>query len=99
MDNRWLVLYNPVLLCTFNAHINVEITNSIKPIKYVCKYITKSNDQAAFALEKKYETDEIQIYESGQYISNSEVVWRILGFSIHDRYPGVIHLDVHFENG
>lgn len=58
LDNRWVVLYNPVLLCTFNAHINVEYCNSVKSIKYVCKYINKGNDQACFTIEK--ENDEIE---------------------------------------
>lgn len=97
LDNRWVVPYNPVLLRTFNAHINVEITSSIKSIKYVCKYVTKGSDQAAFGLGN--DIDEIKMYESGRYISSSEAVWRILGFNIHDRYPAITHLDVHLENG
>lgn len=97
LDNRWVVPYNPVLLKTFNSHINIEYCNSVKSIKYVCKYINKGSDQATFALENK--KDEVKIYESGRYISSTEAVWRILGFLIHERFPTVVHLAVHLENG
>ncbi|XP_024888866.1 uncharacterized protein LOC112465530, partial [Temnothorax curvispinosus] len=96
LDNRWVVPYNPVLLRTFNAHINVELCNSVKSIKYICKYVNKGSDQATFALENK--RDEVKLYESGRYISSSEAVWRILAFPIHERYPAVFHLAVHLEN-
>ncbi|KAL4092359.1 hypothetical protein QTP88_026879 [Uroleucon formosanum] len=95
LDNRWVVPYDPVLLRTFSVHINVEITSSIKSIKYV----TKGSDYAVFGLGKTDNTDEIKIYESGRYISSSEAAWKILGFHIHDRYPAYPHLDVHLENG
>lgn len=95
LDNRWVVPYNPVLLRTFKAHINVEYCNSVKSIKYICKYVNKGSDQATFAIENK--KDEVKIYESGRYISSSEAVWRILGFSIHERFPTVLHLAVHLE--
>lgn len=45
------------------------------------------------------EFDEVTRYESGRYISISEAAWRILGFLIHERYPPVMHLSVHLENG
>ncbi|KAL4141455.1 hypothetical protein QTP88_004092 [Uroleucon formosanum] len=85
LDNRWVVPHNPVLLRTFSAHINVEIISSTKSIKYVCKYVTKGSDHAAFGLGKTDNRDEIKIYESGRYISSSEAAWKILGFHIHDR--------------
>lgn len=97
LDNRLVVPYNPVLLRIFSAHINVEACNSVKSIKYICKYVNKGSDQAAFALENN--KDEIKMYESGRYISTSEAVWRILTFPIHERYPPVFHLAVHLENG
>jgi len=97
LDNRWVVPYNPVLSRIFDAHINVELCNSVKSIKYICKYVNKGSDQAAFALEN--ERDEVKLYESGRYISSSEAVWRILAFPIHERYPTVFHLAVHLENG
>ena len=100
VHNGWVVPYNPVLLRVFNAHINVEICNSVKSIKYICKYINKGTDQAAFGLHKKTEgIDEVCFYESGRYISSSEAVWRLLSFPIHERYPAVVHLAVHLENG
>ncbi|GBP60481.1 hypothetical protein EVAR_37517_1 [Eumeta japonica] len=54
------------------------------------------SDQAAFIVE---DLDEVTKYQAGRYISSSEAVWRILRFPIHDRFPSVMHLAVHLENG
>ncbi|GFQ65575.1 uncharacterized protein TNCT_231741 [Trichonephila clavata] len=43
--------------------------------------------------------EEVAQYQLGSYISSNEAVWRILSFSIHERYPTVVHLAVHLENG
>ncbi|KAJ8723199.1 hypothetical protein PYW08_003111 [Mythimna loreyi] len=98
VDNRWIVPYSPVLSRTFQTHINVESCTSVESIKYICKYVNKGSDQATFALQST-DNDEVTKYQSGRYISTSEAVWRILAFSIHDRHPTVMHLDVHLENG
>ncbi|XP_044591486.1 uncharacterized protein LOC123269716 [Cotesia glomerata] len=92
IDNRWVVPFNPVLSRTFKAHINIEYCNSVKSIRYICKYVNKGSGQAAFTVEN---LDEVSRYEAGRYISSSEAVWRIFGFHIHERYPLVVHL----ENG
>ncbi|XP_067131955.1 uncharacterized protein [Centruroides vittatus] len=100
IDNRWVIPYNPVLLRTCNAHVNVEYCHSVKSIKYVCKYVNKGSDQATFTLENgKDGKDEVTTYASGRYISSAEAVWRILEFPIHERFPPVVHLAVHFLNG
>ena len=39
VDNRWVVPYNPYLSWKYKAHINVEISASIKAIKYIHQYI------------------------------------------------------------
>ncbi|XP_043467393.1 ATP-dependent DNA helicase pif1-like [Leptopilina heterotoma] len=97
VDNRWIVPYSPVLLRTFETHINVEFCGSMKSIKYVCKYVNKGSDQASFHVANG--NDEISMYQTGRYISTSEAFWRIFEFQIHERYPPVIQLDVHLENG
>lgn len=87
LDNKWVVPYNPVLSRTFNAHINVEYCNSLKSIKYVCKYVNKGSDQAVFSLTEPH--DEVTWYETGRYLSSSEAAWRIFCFPIHERFPPV----------
>lgn len=95
-----MVPYNPVLLRTCNAHVNVEYCHSVKSIEYVCKYVNKGSDQATFTLENGNDgKDEVTTYASGRYISSAEAVWRILEFPIHERFPPVVHLAVHLENG
>jgi hypothetical protein len=100
IDNKWIVPYCPLLSRIFQAHINVEYCNSVKSIKYICKYVNKGSDQAMFGLEKDGTAiDEVQRYLLGRYISSNEAVWRILDFPIHERHPTVVHLAVHLENG
>lgn len=100
VDNRWVVPYSPLLSKTFKGHINVEYCNSVKAIKYICKYVNKGSDMAVFQVGNANSSiDEINQYQLGRYISSNEAVWRILSFSIHDRHPTVFHLAVHLENG
>lgn len=99
VDNRWVVPYSPLLSKTFKAHINVEYCNSVKSIKYICKYVNKGSDMAVFGASDPKRNDEIHQYQMGRYISSNEAIWRIFSFSIHERHPTVVHLAVHLENG
>lgn len=45
------------------------------------------------------QNDEISQFQLGRYISTNEAFWRIFSFPIHDRYPPVVQLSVHLENG
>ncbi|GBP75532.1 ATP-dependent DNA helicase pif1 [Eumeta japonica] len=38
-------------------------------------------------------------FQMGRYVSTNEALWRLLSFQIHERYPTVVHLAVHLENG
>ena len=92
--------YCPLLSRIFEAHINVEYCNSVKSIKYICKYVNKGSDQAMFDFRKDGTAiDEIERYQLGRYIISNEAVWRILNFPIHERHPTVVHLAVHLEDG
>ncbi|GFR05227.1 uncharacterized protein LOC104236095 [Trichonephila clavata] len=100
VDNRWVVPYSPLLVKTYKAHINVEYCNSVKAIKYICKYVNKGSDVAVFGVENTTASnEEFTQYQLGRYISSNEAVSRILYFSIHERYPTLVHLAVHLENG
>ncbi|XP_073835848.1 uncharacterized protein, partial [Musca autumnalis] len=99
VNNSWVVPYSPLLSKTFKAHCNVEYCNSVKSIKYICKYVTKGSDMAAFGLQALDPNDEIAQYQVGRYISCNEAIWRIFSFPIHERFPTVTHLAVHLENG
>ena len=99
IDNRWIVPYSPLLSKTFDAHINVEYCNSVKAIKYICKYVNKGSDMAMVGLRDVEKYDEVDNFQKARYISSNEAIWRILSFPIHDRYPTVVHMDVHLENG
>ncbi|XP_062714405.1 uncharacterized protein LOC115261339 [Aedes albopictus] len=99
IDNRWIVPYSPFLSKMFQAHINVEFCNSVKSIKYVCKYVNKGSDMAVYGIGNEKSNDEVMQYQLGRYVSSNEAVWRIFGFPIHERHPTVVHLSVHLENG
>ena len=99
VDNKWIVPYNPLLSKMFQAHINVEYCNSVKSIKYICKYVNKGSDMAVLEVAMEHPHDEVLQYQTGRYISSNEAFWRIYGFAIHERFPAVVHLSVHLENG
>ncbi|GFX79541.1 ATP-dependent DNA helicase [Trichonephila clavipes] len=104
VDNSWIVPYSPLLSKIFNCHINVEFCNTVKAIKYICKYINKGSDQAIFNIRQPGNVnidprDEVQTFRAGRYVSSNEAAWRILGLPLHERHPTVIHLAVHLPNG
>ena len=68
IDNRWVVPYNPYLTLKFNAHINVEICNTVQVLKYLFKYVYKGHDKTSVALEKTINPNEITRYLEGRYV-------------------------------
>ncbi|XP_028754314.1 uncharacterized protein LOC114713804, partial [Neltuma alba] len=103
LDNRYVVPYNPTLLCMFQGHINVEKCNQSTSIKYLFKYISKGNDRVVATIfdkdnNKDEIVDEIRQYYSCRYISACEASWRMFGFDIHYRFPPVERLSFHLPN-
>ena len=67
-NNSWVGPYSPILCELFNAHNNVEACNSVRVIKYICKYINKGSDQANFNLRNEGAAqylNEIENYQAG----------------------------------
>ncbi|GFW09997.1 ATP-dependent DNA helicase [Trichonephila clavipes] len=66
VNNSWVVPYSPLLCRIFKAHINVEYCNSVKRIKYICKYVTKGSvAMFAVANEMPNRLDEVTTYQQG----------------------------------
>lgn len=110
LDNQYVVPYNRDLLVRFQCHINLEVCNSSRSLKYLFKYCLKGHDTATMLLRKKKQgntestsdgkvknTDEIQNYLDGRYVCAVEAAWRLFGFDIHYRYPSIERLPVHME--
>ena len=98
VDNRSVVPYNPFLSTKFNAHINVEICNSVLAVKYLYKYVYKGHKCIAqFTVSNNNENghDEISKYLDARYVSASESCWRIFSFDLHSIKPSVCRLAIH----
>ncbi|XP_074356396.1 uncharacterized protein LOC141696109 [Apium graveolens] len=93
-----------VTLC----HINLEICNSLRSLKYLFKYCLKGHDTATILLREKSNKsgseqtarfmknlDEVNNFLNGRYVYASEASWRIFGFDIHHRSPSVERLPIH----
>jgi hypothetical protein len=109
-DNGDVVPHNLWLCTKYNAHINVEICTSVSAVKYLYKYVYKGSDRAEVMVVDGVESDpqdqlnprvidEIKRFVQMRYISASESLWRIYGFSLHGHSPNVYRLPVHLEDG
>jgi len=110
LDNRWVVPHNVNLITKYNAHINVEICNSILFIKYLYKYVYKGHDRATITLfqsnhgnnqhtlDHTEPIDEIKMFLDARYVSASESIWRIFHYRMHGRAPKVQRLAVHLPD-
>ncbi|XP_074356010.1 uncharacterized protein LOC141695682 [Apium graveolens] len=109
LDNQYVVPYNRDLMLRFQCHINLEICNSSRSLKYLFKYCLKGHDTATILLKKESNKsgneqtarsvknlDEVKNFLDGRYVCASEASWRIFGFDIHHRSPSVERLPIHF---
>ena len=108
ITDAYVVPYNPLLLLKYESHINIEIANSIKTVKYITKYIYKGHDKALVSIRKANENnnaqqqqpliiDEIKSYQDCRYVGPMEAMWRIYGNYMQSKYPNVESLPVHLE--
>ncbi|XP_074351884.1 uncharacterized protein LOC141691036 [Apium graveolens] len=109
LDNQYVVPYNRDLLLRFQCHINLEICNSSRSLKYIFKYCLKGYATATMLLKKKKSNksgseqtarsvknlDEVKNFLDGRYVCASEASWRIFGFDIRHHSPSVERLPIH----
>ncbi|XP_017886623.1 uncharacterized protein LOC108628905 [Ceratina calcarata] len=101
LDNRWVILYCPLLSRALNTHVNVEAIDLL----YVLIYLTKMIDSSAIgeryaptATMTNVDDDASHDYVHGRYFSTAEAVWRIFAFRTYGNWPPVITLDVHLPD-
>ncbi len=101
LDNRWVVPHSVYLSTKYNAHINVEVCNNIRVIKYLFKYVYKGHDCATVEISRQsdnatkgnvVEVDEIKKYLDCYYVSTSKAPWHIFKFDMHERFLAVERL-------
>jgi hypothetical protein len=102
-----VVLHNVYLLTKYDTHINVEVCNNIRAIKYLFKYVYKGHDRATIEISHHndnaiegnvVEVDEIKKYLDCRYVSALEAAWCIFKFDMHERFPTVERLQYHLPN-
>jgi hypothetical protein len=102
-----VVLYNVYLLTKYDAHINVEVCNNIRAVKYLLKYVYKGHDCATIEVSRQsdnategnvVEANEIKKYLDCRYVFASEAVWHIFKFNMHQRFLIVERLQYHLPN-
>lgn len=69
LDNQWVVPYNRDLLVRYQCHINVEICNHGRCMKYLFKYCLKGHDRATVMVQSEKKDDQ----EYGKEKSRDEV--------------------------
>ncbi|XP_031278554.1 uncharacterized protein LOC116137013 [Pistacia vera] len=91
LNNLFVVPYNTNLLIKFDAHLNIEIYNQHRSIKYLFKYINKGPDR--ITVSKQSNKDSGASSES----TNSGMVDEIKAY-LDCREPAVERLPFHLEN-
>jgi hypothetical protein len=107
LDNRWVVSHNVYLSTKYDTHINVEVCNNIRVVKYLFKYVYKGHDCATVEISRQsdnatkgnvVEVDEIKKYLDYRYVFALEVAWRIFKFDMHEWFLIVERLQYHLPN-
>ncbi len=55
LDNGWVVPHNVYLSTKYDVHINVEVYNNIRVVKYLFKYVYKRHDHAIVEISRQNE--------------------------------------------
>lgn len=93
-QDRYVVPYNTELLRIFKCHFIVELSQNVKLIMYLYKYLYKGADYTKGKIQK----NEIQEYLDGRYLSALEAMYRLFQFDITRRHPTVKCCGLHQEN-
>ncbi|KAJ6459426.1 hypothetical protein C8R47DRAFT_946286, partial [Mycena vitilis] len=95
-----IVLHIPFLIQMFRTHINVELSSGVTLFNYLFKYFYKPPPEINWVVGSKGKktVDEIKDYQRGRYVSATEALTRICGFTISAKHPSVRKLPIHLPD-
>jgi hypothetical protein len=92
----YVVPYNAYLTLKYESHICVEITATVKSVKYLFKYLTKGAQKAILEVEEI--RNETKAYLDCLYLNPYEATHHIYSFGIHRMYPNCVRLQIHLPH-
>ncbi len=90
--NQYVVPHSRVLSATMDCHVNLEVVNTVKAIKYIHKYLNKSPQSSHVQFTGN---DECQSFVDSFYFGPNESFESFRGYRKHFQFPPVNRLDVH----
>jgi Helitron helicase-like domain at N-terminus len=90
VNSQWVVCHSKYLIWCYCCHIDVEFIASIKPIKYIYKYVYKGHDHTTMQFGTC--NNEIKLYLNAHYVSSCEAHWCLYFFDLQEQVPNVVHL-------
>lgn len=98
-----MVPHSPYSVKLFGGHINVEIVNTLKSIKYIHKYIYKGYNAALIDMVKSKEDgkliyDEINRHLDARYVGPYEAAWHLMKYPIQEKSHYIELLPVHLKD-
>lgn len=98
IDKSWVVPYFPKVTRAFDCHINAEFCISrVGSLKNLLKYVCKGRVREKVSLAPEgpnHVHDKIENYVDNRYVSASQAIWSLPGYTYIDQKPPVIRLDV-----
>jgi hypothetical protein len=107
LDNCWVVSHNVYLLIKYDAHINIEVYNNIRVVKYLFKYVYNGHNHAIVEMSRQNDNategnvvkaNEIKKYLNCRYVYALKAAWCIFKFDMHEWFHVVERLQYHLPN-
>ena len=97
-EDRWISSHIPFLIDELECHIHVDLIASVWSYMYLYKYLHKGPDNTNYSIGSAGDNErvnEVADFQNGRYLSAGEAAWRILGFHVSQKQPGVERLLIH----
>jgi hypothetical protein len=90
LNNCWVVSHNVYLSTKYDVHINVEVWNNIRAVKYVFKYVYKGHDRATVEISCQSDNATERMWSKLMKLRNISTVAMYLHQRQHDASSSLI---------